>query len=375
MMSRTTVNRRSTLRLGACLLAGAWVLAGSAAAEEPKKLNIYNWSDYIGETTIADFEKETGIAVTYDMYTGNEDLEAKLVIGGTGYDVVFPSSSFFARQIQIGLYQKLDKSKLPNLKNLDPGIMAILDKEADPGNQYAIPYMWGTNGFTYNVKMIEERMPGAPVDSLAMIFDPEITAKFADCGITFLDSPEDVLPLALAYMGKDPTSQKEEDIIAAADMVMKVRPFIRQFDSQQYLNSLPNGENCISMSWSGDYATASQRAADAGIDIELAYTIPKEGTNIWFDGMLIPADAPHPGNAHLFLDYMMRPEVIAAATNYTYYANANVPAKQYVLPEILEDPAIYPDEETLKRGFPSVVRDQALSRVITREWTRIKTGQ
>lgn len=374
-MSRTTVNRRSTLRLGACLLAGAWVLAGSAAAEEPKKLNIYNWSDYIGETTIADFEKETGIAVTYDMYTGNEDLEAKLVIGGTGYDVVFPSSSFFARQIQIGLYQKLDKSKLPNLKNLDPGIMAILDKEADPGNQYAIPYMWGTNGFTYNVKMIEERMPGAPVDSLAMIFDPEITAKFADCGITFLDSPEDVLPLALAYMGKDPTSQKEEDIIAAADMVMKVRPFIRQFDSQQYLNSLPNGENCISMSWSGDYATASQRAADAGIDIELAYTIPKEGTNIWFDGMLIPADAPHPGNAHLFLDYMMRPEVIAAATNYTYYANANVPAKQYVLPEILEDPAIYPDEETLKRGFPSVVRDQALSRVITREWTRIKTGQ
>ncbi|TDQ80993.1 putrescine transport system substrate-binding protein [Dongia mobilis] len=374
-MSKTPINRRSTLLLGTCLLAGAWALAGSAAAEEPKELNVYNWSDYIGETTIEDFEKETGIKVTYDMYTGNEDLEAKLVIGGTGYDVVFPSSSFFARQIQIGLYQKLDKSKLPNLKNLDPGIMAILSKEADPGNEHAIPYMWGTNGFTYNVKMIEERMPDAPVDSLAMIFDPEIASKFADCGITFLDSPEDVIPLALAYMGKDPTSQKEEDIIAAADMVMKVRPFIRQFDSQQYLNALPNGENCISMSWSGDYATAAGRAAEAGIDIELAYTIPKEGTNIWFDGMLIPADAPHPGNAHLFLDYMMRPEVIAAATNYTYYANANVPAKQYVLPEILEDPAIYPDEETLKRGFPSVVRDQALSRVITREWTRIKTGQ
>lgn len=372
---KKAMNRRFSLLAGTAMVAGALVFSATAGAEEPKKLNVYNWADYIGETTIADFEKETGIDVTYDLYTGNEDLEAKLVIGGTGYDVVFPSSSFFARQIQIGLYQKLDKDQLPNLKNLDPEIMKILDKEGDPGNAYAIPYMWGTNGFTYNVKMIEERMPDAPVDSLALIFDPAIAAKFADCGITFLDSPEDVLPLALAYMGKDPTSQKEEDITAAADMVMKVRPFIRQFDSQQYLNSLPNGENCISMSWSGDYATAATRAAEAGIDIELAYTIPKEGTNIWFDGMLIPSDAPHPQNAHLFLDYMMRPEVIAAATNYTYYANANVPAEQFVLPEILEDPAIYPDEETLKRGFPSVVRDQDLNRVITREWTRIKTGQ
>lgn len=367
---------QNTMGLASALMLAGSVLAATAArAEEEKALNVYNWSDYIGETTIADFEKETGIKVQYDNYTGNEDLEAKLVIGGTGYDVVFPSSSFFARQIQIGLYQKLDKSKLPNLKNLDPEIMKILDKEADAGNEYAIPYMWGTNGFTYNVKMIQERMPDAPVDSLAMIFDPAVAAKFADCGITFLDSPEDVLPLALAYMGKDPTSQKEEDIIAAADMVMKVRPFIRQFDSQQYLNSLPNGENCISMSWSGDYATASARAAEAGVDIELAYTIPKEGTNIWFDGMLIPADAPHPTNAHLFLDFLMRPDVIAGATNYTYYANANVPAKEFVLPEILEDPAIYPDEATLKRGFPSVIRSQELNRVITREWTRIKTGQ
>lgn len=374
-MSRLFETRRSALLGSALFILGTLVSASAANAEEPKELNVYNWSDYIGETTIADFEKETGIKVQYDNYTGNEDLEAKLVIGGTGYDVVFPSSSFFARQISIGLYQKLDKSKLPNLKNMDPEIMGILDREADPGNAHAIPYMWGTNGFTYNVKMIQDRMPDAPVDSLALIFDPAIAAKFQDCGITFLDSPEDVLPLALAYMGKDPTSQKEEDIIAAADMVMKVRPFIRQFDSQQYLNSLPNGENCISMSWSGDYATASARAAEAGIDIELAYTIPKEGTNIWFDGMLIPADAPHPGNAHLFLDYMMRPEVIAAATNYTYYANANVPAKEFISPEILEDPAIYPDEEVLKRGFPSVIRSQELNRVITREWTRIKTGQ
>lgn len=360
---------------GALAIAASSMVATTVRAEEPKELNVYNWSDYIGETTIADFEKETGIKVQYDLYTGNEDLEAKLMIGGTGYDVVFPSSSFFARQIKIGLYQKLDKSKLPNLKNMDPHIMALLAKQEDPGNEYAIPYMWGTNGFSYNVRMIKERMPDAPVDSLAMIFDPNVISKFADCGVTFLDSPEDVFPLALAYMGKDPTSQSEADILAATEMVMKVRPYIRQFDSQQYINSLPNGENCISMSWSGDYATAAGRAAEAGIDIELAYTVPKEGTNIWYDGMLIPADAPHPTNAHLFLDYMMRPEVIAAATNFTYYANANVPAKEFVLPEILEDPAIYPTEEIMQRGFPSVIRSQELDRVITREWTRIKTGQ
>ncbi len=186
--------------------------------------------------------------------------------------------------------------------------MGILSQEADPGNEYAIPYMWGTNGFSYNVDMLKERMPDAPLDSLAIIFDPEIISKFADCGVTFLDSPEDVFPLALAYMGKDPTSQKQEDIVAAADMVMKVRPTSATSTSQQYLNALPNGENCISMSWSGDYATAATRAAEAGIKIHLAYTIPKEGTNIWFDGMLIPSDAPHPKNANLFLNYMMRPK-------------------------------------------------------------------
>ena len=367
--------RRSMMIGVAMLMAGSVMTASAQDNDEPKELNVYNWSDYIGETTIADFEKETGIKVQYDTYTGNEDLEAKLVTGGTGYDVVFPSSSFFARQIRIGLYQKLDKSLLPNLKNMDPSIMASLAKDADPGNEHAIPYMWGTNGFSYNVDMLKERMPDAPLDSLAIIFDPNILSKFADCGVTFLDSPEDVFPLALASMGTDPTSQKEEDIIAAAEMVMKVRPYIRNFDSQQYLTSLPNGENCISMSWSGDYATAATRAAEAGLKINLAYTIPKEGTNIWFDGMLIPADAPHPKNANLFLNYMMRPEVIAAATNYTYYANANMAAKEFVNQEILEDPAIYPNEEVMKRGFPSMIRTQELSRVITRQWTRVKTGQ
>ena len=351
--------------------------ATGAAAPAPGsggELNVYNWSDYIGETTIADFEKETGIKVRYDTYDGNETLEAKLVVGNTGYDIVFPSSSFFARQIKSGLYLKLDKSKLTNWGNLDP---FVLTNQAayDPNNEYAVPYMWGTNGFTYNVDKIKERLPDAPVDSLRMVFDPEIVSKFQDCGVSFLDSPEDVYQLALAYMGKDPTSQNPDDIVAATEMLMKVRPFIRLFDAQQYLNSLPNGDICLAMTWSGDYAVAAARAEEAGLTINLAYTVPKEGSNIWFDAMLIPKDAPHVENAHKFLNYMLRPEVIAACTNYTYYANGNAASKPLVLPEILEDTAIYPDAETQKRMFPAVVRAEDVQRVITREWTRLKTGQ
>ena len=338
------------------------------------ELNVYNWSDYIGENTIANFAKEYDVKVRYDTYDGNETLEAKLVVGNTGYDIVFPSSSFFARQIKAGIYMPLDRSKLTNWSNLDQW---VLKQQAayDPGNAYAVPYMWGTNGVTYNVDMIKERMPDAPVDSLRMVFDPEVVSKFEDCGVSLLDSPEDVFPLALAYMGKDPTSQNRDDIVAATDMLMKIRPYIQVFDSQQYLNALPNGDRCIAMTWSGDYAVAAARAEEAGLKINLAYTVPKEGSNIWFDAMLIPKDAPNPENAHLFLNYMLRPDVIAECTNYTYYANGNKASRPLILPEILEDPAIYPDEETQKRMFPSVVRDEEIQRVITREWTRLKTGQ
>jgi putrescine transport system substrate-binding protein len=354
----------------ASLAAAAWLPPPAKADGE---LNVYNWSDYIGENTIANFEKEYNVKVRYDMYDGNETLEAKLVLGNTGYDIVFPSSSFFARQIKAGIYRKLDRSKLTNWSNLDQW---VLSKQAqyDPGNVYAVPYMWGTNGFTYNVDMIKERMPDAPVDSLSMIFDPQVVSKFQDCGVSFLDSPEDVYQLALAYMGKDPLSQNPDDIVAATEMLMKVRPYIRLFDAQQYLNSLPNSDICLAMTWSGDYAVAAGRAEEAGIEIDLQYTVPKEGSNIWFDAMLIPKDAPNPDNAHLFLNYMLRPDVIAECTNYTYYANGNAASKNLVLPEILEDPAIYPDAETQKRMFPAVVRDEAVQRVITREWTRLKTG-
>jgi len=351
--------------------------ATGAAAPAPGaggELNIYNWSDYIGENTVANFEKETGIKVRYDTYDGNETLEAKLVVGNTGYDIVFPSSSFFSRQIKSGLYLKLDKSKLTNWSNLDP---FVLNNQAayDPGNEYAVPYMWGTNGFTYNVDMIKERMPDAPVDSLRMMFDPDVVSKFQDCGVTWLDSPEDVFPLALAYMRKDPLSQNPDDIVAAADMLTKARPFIRLFDSQQYLNSLPNKDTCMDMTWSGDYSVAAARAAEAGVEINLAYTVAKEGSNLWFDAMLIPKDAPHPDNAHLFLNYMMRPDVIADCTNYIGYANGNQASKPLISPDILNDQAIYPNAETQKRMFQSVVRDEDVQRVITREWTRLKTGQ
>ena len=357
--------------LSLAAISATWLPPDARAEGE---LNIYNWSDYIGENTIANFEKEYNVKVRYDTYDGNETLEAKLVVGNTGYDIVFPSSSFFARQIKSGIYMKLDRSKLTNWSNLDQW---VLKNQAayDPGNAYAVPYMWGTNGFTYNVDMIKERLPEAPVDSLRMMFDPEVVAKFQDCGVSWLDSPEDVFPLALAYMGKDPLSQNPDDIVAATDMLMKARPYIRLFDSQQYLNSLPNSDICMAMTWSGDYAVAATRAEEAGLKINLTYTVPKEGSNIWFDAMLIPKDAPHPDNALLFLNYMLRPDVIAECTNYTYYANGNQASRKLVLPEILEDPAIYPDAETQKRMFPSVVRDEAMQRVITREWTRLKTGQ
>jgi putrescine transport system substrate-binding protein len=346
-----------------------------ATGDAEKIVNVSNWSDYIDMENVKAFEKETGIKVNYDTYDGDETLEAKLLTGHAGYDVVFPSSNYVARGIRTGLYRKLDRSVLANLTNIDRWILDLMSKQADPGNLYAAPYNYGTNGFTYNADMIKKRMKGAPVDSLKLIFDPQVLAKFQDCGVSFLDSQEDVIPLALAYLGKDPTSQQEADIKAAVEMLMKVRPYIRKFDSAGYLNDLPNKDLCVAMSWSGDYATATQRALDAKVKINLAYTIPKEGTNIWFDAMVVPKDAPHPKNAMLFINYMMRPDVAAANTNTTYYATANMAAMKYVNKDILDDPAIYPDPKVMANGYPSVVRSVDLQRFITREWTRFKTGQ
>ncbi len=360
-----------------CVLscAAAGLSIGLANAEEEKVVHVYNWVDYIGETTIEDFEKETGIKVVYDTYDSAETVDAKLMAGGSGYDVVNHAGSFIARLIPAGnIIQKLDKSKLTNYENLDPQILAILDNW-DPGNEYAIPYMWGTAGVTYNVDMINERMPDAPIDSLAMVFDPEVVSKFADCGVTLLDSPIDVIPMALAYLGRDPNSAEKEDLEAVEEMLDKVRPYIKTFDASNYLNALPNKDICVAMTWSGDYATASLRASEAGIDINLAYNVAKEGAGLWIDTLIIPTDAPHPENAHKFLDFMMRPDAIAGATNYVYYANANKAATALVNKDISDNPAIYPDEELISRMWTAKVLKPKDERRRTRTWSKIKTGQ
>src|ERR1700674_1157829 len=281
-----------------------------ADAAEDKRLFIYNWTDFIGRNTIAEFEKQTGIKVTYDVYDSEETMDARMLAGSSGYDVVIASTEYFGREIKAGVYIPLDRSKLPNWKNLDPRILAIQSAH-DPGNLHSVPYMHAINGFAYNVDMIKARMPNAPVDSLDMLFKPEIVAKFADCGVTLLDSAADTLLLAMKYLELDPNSTKREDYQAAEALLLKVRPYVRSFDSSEYLNALANKEICIAMSWSSDYALSKARARAVGVNVNLAFTVPKEGANQNFSSMLIPEGAPHPEAAYQFINFMLRPEVIA----------------------------------------------------------------
>ena len=355
--------------LGACGT-GSGKTPGAA---EPRELRIYNWADYIGKNTVADFEAQTGIKVIYDTYDADETLEAKMMAGDAGYDVVSTSTDYFSRQIKAGIYRPLDKSLLPNWKNLDPHILAI-EAQADPGNRHAVPYLQHVNGFAYNVDMIRARMPDAPVDSLDLIFKPEIISRFADCGVTFLDSAEDVLQLALNYLHLDPNTRRPEDYQQAEKLLLAVRPYIRAFDSTEYLTGLANGEFCISMSWSADYATSRARAKAIGLEVHLAFTVPKEGANGSYDAWLIPADAPHPLAAHKFLNYMLEPRVIADVTNYIHYANDNAAADAYVDPQIRADAVVYPSPEVEARLYHAVEAGPALERLRTRTWTRIKTG-
>ena len=350
------------------------LLATTVSAEEEKVLNIYNWSDYIAEDTIANFEKETGIKVNYDVFDSNEVLEAKLLAGGSGYDIVVPSGSFMERQIQAGIFRKLDKDKLKNYGNLDATILESVSLH-DPGNEHAIPYMWGTTGFGYNIKKVQEIMSDAPVDSWNLMFNPDVVAKFKDCGVTFLDAPTEALSNVLGYLGRDPNSNEKEDLAAFEEQMLKIRPYIRYFHSSQNINDLANGEICIAMGWSGDMLIARDRADEAEQGIEIAYTIPKEGAVIWFDMMAIPADAPHPENAHKFLDYIMQPEVVADISNYVFYANANTAATEFVDQEVKEDPGIYPSDAVKGKLFPDLAEDPKFTRQLTRSWTRIKTGQ
>jgi putrescine transport system substrate-binding protein len=361
---------------GTLALLLAATLGGSAesSAAEEKRLYIYNWSDFIGPDTIAKFEKLTGIKVTYDVYDAEETMEARLMAGSSGYDVVSASTDFFSREIKAGVYETLDKSKLTNWNNLDPRILAI-QADYDPGNKHAVPYLHSINGFAYNVDMIRARMPNAPVDSLDMIFKPEIVSKFADCGVTFLDSAEDTLQLALNYLGLDPNTTKREDYKAAEALLVKVRPYIRSFDSTEYMNGLANQEVCIAMSWSSDYAFSHARAKAVGVDVNLAFTVPKEGANQTFSSLLIPQGAPHPEAAYTFINYILRPDVIADITNQIFYGNDNIASRPLVSPRILNDVTLYPTPAMEARLYRSAEISAATERIRTRTWTRIKTAE
>jgi len=345
----------------------------TASAGEKPVLNIYNWSDYIAPDTIANFERETGIAVNYDVFDSNEVLEAKLLAGTTGYDIVVPSANFVRRQLEAGLFRPLDRETLPNYAHLDPAILAALTAH-DPDNRHVVPYLWGTTGIGYNVAAVAERLPDAPLGSWDLLFDPEVVAQLADCGVALVDAPSEVFPAALHYLGLPVDTAAPNEIAAAEALLMQVRPYIRYFHSSQYINDLANGEICVAFGWNGDVFIARDRAREAGNGVEVAYFIPREGAIMWFDVMAIPRDAPHPDNAHRFIDYILRPAVTAALSNHVNYANANLAATPLVDPTVTGDPAIYPDAATMRMLFPAVSASAEHDRLVTRAWTRIKTG-
>ena len=344
-----------------------------AAKGTPKKLNIYNWADYINPDAITDFENEFGIDITYDIYDSSEVVDTKLMTGRSGYDVVVHAASFTARLAKVGIFHPIDFKKLPNWHHLDQALIDKANEKYSSGLQ-GVPLFWGTTGITYNVDLIKERMPNAPLDSSALIFDPEIISRFTDCGISFLDDPTSVIPMAMLFLGYPANSVDVEQLREVEALVKAVRPYITYFSSTKLLLDLPNEEVCIAMSWSGDYSVATNRAREAGIDINLGYIIPKEGGGMWFDSMYIPEDAPHRENAYLFLNYMLRPEVIAASSNYIGYANANKSATPLVDPNLTADIAVYPDKETLSRLETTEVLAPKEERKRSRTWTRIKTG-
>ncbi len=358
----------------ALLTAAAALFVVTSAAAEDKVVNVYNWSDYIAEDTLANFTRMTGIKVTYDVYDSMETLEAKVYAGASGYDVVVPTNPNLQRMIQAGVLQPLDKSKLPNDKHQ---WKFIADRLAayDPGNKFAEDYMWGTTGIGYNIDKIKAIMPDAPVDSWRMVFDPKIVSKFKDCGVYFLDSPDDVIPSALAYLGLDPNSKKESDLNKAADALKAVTPYVQKFHSSEYIDALANGDICIAIGYSGDVFQARDRADQANNGVHLDYTIPKEGSLMWFDSMAILKDAPHPDAALAFINYMMDPQVAAANTDYVSYPNGSLDSQKYVSKDVLDDPKIYPPKAVLEKTFTTTPYGQKIQRVVTRLWTSIKTGQ
>jgi putrescine transport system substrate-binding protein len=358
--------------LFASLAVGLALLSGAAAQE--RVVNVYNWSDYIDPRVLEDFTKETGIKVTYDTYDNNEIVETKLLAGKSGYDVVVPSGPFLQRLIKAGAFQKLDKAKLPNLSNMWPEVMQRL-QVFDPGNQYGVNYMWGTTGIGLNLRKVRERLGTQPLNTWDIVLKPELATRLKDCGVQVLDAPEDVFPNVLNYLGLNPDSKKPEDLQRAGDAMFRVRGAVQKFHSSEYINALANGDVCMAVGYSGDVIQAKKRAEEAKNDVEIAYLIPREGALMWFDSIAIPADAKHVAEAHAFIDFLMRPQVAAANANFVAYASGNLAAKQFVKPELLNDPSVYPDEATFKRLFTNTAYDDRSQRLVTRLWTRVKTGR
>jgi putrescine transport system substrate-binding protein len=349
--------------------------AAPAPAQNERIVNFYNWSDYIEPTVLDSFTRETGIKVRYDTFDANETLETKLLAGKSGYDVVVPTGYFLQRQIIAGVFQKLDKAKLPNLVNVWPEIAARL-AFYDPGNQYAVNYMWGTTGIGYNVKAVREILgPDGKIDTWGVVFQPESLAKFKDCGVQMLDSVDDIVPAALRYLGLDPNSTDQKDLDKAADLIAKVRPFVRKFHSSEYLNALANGEICLVVGWSGDIKQAQKRAAEAKNGVEIGYAIPKEGAQMFFDNLAIPKDARNVAEAYELINYLLRPDVAAKTSNFVRYANGNLASQKLLDKSLIDDKTIYPDASVMAKLYTVSARDPKTQRVLNRLWTRIKTGR
>ncbi len=360
--------------VAALLLAACSQDGGRKPARASDTLHIYNWSDYIDPALLADFTKRTGVKVVYDTFDSNEVLETKVLQGDTGYDLVVPSNNNVARYIQAGAIEPLDRARLAGLDKLDATIMAHM-APFDPGAKYTVPYMWGTVGIGYNVDAVAKRLPGVKIDSWAIAFDPKSLAKLKDCGVYFLDASEDMFATALNFLGKDPNSKSAADYQAATDLLLAARPYVRKFHSSEYVDALANGDICLAIGYSGDVLQAKARADEAKNGVKIAYAIPKEGGQIWFDVFVTPKGAPNPDAAYKFLNFMLEPATIARASNFTKYANANAAATPLLDAEVRDNPNIYPPPEIAGRLFVTTAKDQALLRDVNRRWTQVLTGQ
>ncbi|MDH0649269.1 polyamine ABC transporter substrate-binding protein [Pseudomonas sp. GD03858] len=356
------------------LIPATFALLFGATVQAKPTVSVYNWTDYIGDTTLADFQASSGIKVVYDVFDSNETLEGKLLAGRTGYDVVVPSNHFLARQAQAGAFLPLDRDKLPNWRHLDPKLLKQLEQN-DPGNEYAVPYLWGTNGIGYNVDKVKAVLGIDKVDSWAVLFEAENLKKLKQCGVAFMDSPDELFPAMLNYLGLDPRSEKADDYRKAEARLLELRPYITYFHSSKYVSDLANGDVCVAFGYSGDVLQAAHRAEEAGNGVKVAYSIPKEGSNIWFDLLAIPKDAKNPEQALAFINYLMDPKVIAKVSASVGYANANPDAKAFMDDSLVENPEIYPPQEVLDRLYVSTMQSPGILRQMTRSWSKIKSNR